>query len=311
MYKYILKRLVLLIPVIIGVSLLVFSIMDIAEGDPVYQIVSETASEEVIEATREAYGLNDPFLVRYARYMINLCKGSMGTSYITKQDVFKTYMELLPNTVKLSLLAVVIAIVVSIPLGINAAIHQNTWADTGSMFTSLLFVSMPQFWLGLLLMLAFALKLGWFPSGGNEDGLKSLILPVFTVGIGLAALMTRTTRSSMLETIRQDYITTAKAKGVSNKNAIYHHAFKNALIPIVTVGGMQLAQVLGGSVLAETVFSYPGVGRLIVQSIERRDIPMVTGALILTTIIVSVVNLATDIVYAFIDPRIKSQYARK
>ena len=156
-----------------------------------------------------------------------------------------------------------------------------------------------------------ALKLGWFPSGGNEDGLKSLILPAFTVGIGLAALMTRTTRSSMLETIRQDYITTAKAKGVSNKNAIYHHAFKNALIPIVTVGGMQLAQVLGGSVLAETVFSYPGVGRLIVQSIERRDIPMVTGALILTTIIVSVVNLATDIVYAFIDPRIKSQYARK
>ena len=138
-----------------------------------------------------------------------------------------------------------------------------------------------------------------------------LILPAFTVGIGLAALMTRTTRSSMLETIRQDYITTAKAKGVSNKNAIYHHAFKNALIPIVTVGGMQLAQVLGGSVLAETVFSYPGVGRLIVQSIERRDIPMVTGALILTTIIVSVVNLATDIVYAFIDPRIKSQYARK
>lgn len=220
-------------------------------------------------------------------------------------------MELLPNTVKLSLLAVVIAIIVSIPLGINAAIHQNTWADTGSMFTSLLFVSMPQFWLGLLLMLAFALKLGWFPSGGNEDGLKSLILPAFTVGIGLAALMTRTTRSSMLETIRQDYITTAKAKGVSNKNAIYHHAFKNALIPIVTVGGMQLAQVLGGSVLAETVFSYPGVGRLIVQSIERRDIPMVTGALILTTIIVSVVNLATDIVYAFIDPRIKSQYARK
>lgn len=310
MYKYILKRLLLLIPVIIGVSLLVYAIMDIAEGDPVYQIVSENASQEVIEATREAYGLNDPFLVRYARYMFNLCRGDMGTSYITKQDVFASYMELLPNTIKLSVLSVVIAILVSIPLGINAAIHQNTWADTGSMITSLVFVSMPQFWLGLLLIIAFALNLKWFPSGGNEDGFRSLVLPAFTVGIGLAALMTRTTRSSMLETIRQDYITTAKAKGVSNRVTIYHHAFKNALIPIVTVAGMQFAQILGGSVLTETVFSYPGVGRLIVQSIDRRDIPMVTGSLILTTILVSFVNLATDIVYAYIDPRIKSRYAK-
>lgn len=310
MHKYILKRLLLMIPVIIGVSLLVYFIMDIAEGDPVYQIVSESSSQEVIEATREAYGLNDPFIVRYARYMFNLCKGDMGTSYITKQDVFSSYMEHLPNTIKLSVLSVLIAILVSIPLGINAAIHQNTWADTGSMFTSLVFVSMPQFWLGLLLIIAFALNLKWFPSGGNEDGLRSLVLPAFTVGIGLAALMTRTTRSSMLETIRQDYITTAKAKGVSNKKTIYHHAFKNALIPIVTVGGMQFAQILGGSVLTETVFSYPGVGRLIVQSIDRRDIPMVTGSLILTTILVSFVNLATDIVYAYIDPRIKSRYAK-
>ena len=226
MYKYILQRLLLLIPVIIGVSLLVYAIMDIAEGDPVYQIVSENASQEVIEATREAYGLNDPFLVRYARYMFNLCRGDMGASYITKQDVFASYMALLPNTIKLSVLSVVIAVIVSIPLGINAAIHQNTWADTGSMITSLVFVSMPQFWLGLLLIIAFALNLKWFPSGGNEDGFRSLVLPAFTVGIGLAALMTRTTRSSMLETIRQDYITTAKAKGVSNRVTIYHHAFK-------------------------------------------------------------------------------------
>ena len=310
MYKYILQRLLLLLPVIIGVSLLVYAIMDIAEGDPVYQIVSENASQEVIEATREAYGLNDPFLVRYARYMFNLCRGDMGASYITKQDVFASYMELLPNTIKLSVLSVVIAVIVSIPLGINAAIHQNTWADTGSMITSLVFVSMPQFWLGLLLIIAFALNLKWFPSGGNEDGFRSLVLPAFTVGIGLAALMTRTTRSSMLETIRQDYITTAKAKGVSNRVTIYHHAFKNALIPIVTIAGMQFAQILGGSVLTETVFSYPGVGRLIVQSIDRRDIPMVTGSLILTTILVSFVNLATDIVYAYIDPRIKSRYAK-
>ena len=307
MYKYILKRLVLLIPVIIGVSLLVFSIMDIAEGDPVYQIVSETASEEVIEATREAYGLNDPFLVRYSRYMINLCKGSMGTSYITKQDVFKTYMELLPNTVKLSLLAVVIAIIVSIPLDINAAIHQNTWADTGSMFTSLLFVSMPQFWLGLLLMLAFALKLGWFPSGGNTLPF-SLVLPVITSGTHMAATVTRMTRSSMLEVIRQDYICTARAKGLNERVVILKHAFRNALIPIVTTIGTTFGTAIGGALVTETVFSWPGIGRLVVESIDRRDTPMIMGCIILTTVCICLINLAVDLLYAFIDPRIKAQY---
>lgn len=310
MHRYIFKRLLMLIPVIIGVSFLVYFIMDLAEGDPVYMIVGENASPEIIEATREEYGFNDPLLVRYGRYMIDLLQGDMGTSYISKKDVFASYMECLPITVKLSVFAVVIAIIVSIPLGINAAIHQNTWADTGSMLVALVFVSMPQFWLGLLLIMLFALRLGWLPSGGIDQGFLSYILPSFTVGIGLAALMTRTTRSSMLETIRQDYITTAKAKGVSNRNTIFHHAFKNALIPIVTVGGMQLAQILGGSVLTETVFAIPGIGRLIVQAINQRDIPMVTGALILTTIIVSIVNLCTDIVYAFIDPRIKARYAK-
>ena len=310
MYRYVIQRLLMLIPVIIGVSFLVYFIMDLAEGDPVYMIVSENASPEVIEATREEYGLNDPLLIRYGRYMIDLVQGDLGTSYISKKDVFDSYVECLPVTVKLSVFAVIIAVVVSIPLGINAAIHQNTWADTGSMLVALVFVSMPQFWLGLLLIMLFALQLGWLPSGGIENGFVSYILPSFTVGIGLAALMTRTTRSSMLETIRSDYITTAKAKGVSNRNTILHHAFKNALIPIVTVGGMQLAQILGGSVLTETVFSVPGIGRLIVQAINQRDIPMVTGALILTTSIVSVVNLCTDIVYAFIDPRIKARYAK-
>ena len=310
MHRYVIQRLLMLIPVIIGVSFLVYFIMDLAEGDPVYMIVGENASPEIIEATREEYGLNDPLLVRYGRYMYDLLHGDLGTSYISKKDVFDSFMECLPVTIKISVFAVIIAVVVSIPLGINAAIHQNSWADTGSMLVALVFVSMPQFWLGLLLMLLFALKLGWLPSGGIEDGFISYILPSFTVGIGLAALMTRTTRSSMLETIRADYITTAKAKGVSNRKTIFHHAFKNALIPIVTVAGMQLAQILGGSVLTETVFAMPGVGRLIVQAINQRDIPTVTGALILTTIIVSIVNLCTDIVYAFIDPRIKARYAK-
>ena len=310
MHRYVIQRLLMLIPVIIGVSFLVYFIMDLAEGDPVYMIVGENASPEIIEATREEYGFNDPLLVRYGRYMYDLLHGDLGTSYISKKDVFDSFMECLPVTIKISVFAVIIAVVVSIPLGINAAIHQNSWADTGSMLVALVFVSMPQFWLGLLLMLLFALKLGWLPSGGIEDGFISYILPSFTVGIGLAALMTRTTRSSMLETIRADYITTAKAKGVSNRKTIFHHAFKNALIPIVTVAGMQLAQILGGSVLTETVFAMPGVGRLIVQAINQRDIPTVTGALILTTIIVSIVNLCTDIVYAFIDPRIKARYAK-
>ena len=168
---------------------------------------------------------------------------------------------------------------------------------------------MPNFWLGLLLMLLFSLKLGWFPSGGAE-GFRSVVLPAVTVGVGLAALLTRTTRSSMLDVLRQDYLRTARAKGVSERKVVYHHALRNALIPIITIFGVQFSNVLGGSVLAETVFAWPGVGRLVVDAIDQRDIPTVTGALIMTTMLVTIVNLVVDIVYAYVDPRIKTQYTK-
>ena len=177
------------------------------------------------------------------------------------------------------------------------------------MILALLRLSMPNFWLRLLLMLLFPPKLGWFPSGGAE-GFRSVVLPAVTVGVGLAALLTRTTRSSMLDVLRQDYLRTARAKGVSERKVVYHHALRNALIPIITIFGVQFSNVLGGSVLAETVFAWPGVGRLVVDAIDQRDIPTVTGALIMTTMLVTIVNLVVDIVYAYVDPRIKAQYTK-
>ena len=307
MYKYILKRLVLLIPVIIGVSLLVFSIMDIAEGDPVYQIVSETASEEVIEATREAYGLNDPFLVRYARYMINLCKGSMGTSYITKQDVFKTYMELLPNTVKLSLLAVVIAIIVSIPLGINAAIHQNTWADTGSMFTSLLFVSMPQFWLGLLLMLAFCVHIKVFPVISSAGDLRSIFLPALTLALAMSSKYTRQVRTAVLEEMNQDYVVGARERGVRESVILWRNVFPNALLPLITMFGLSVGSLLGGTSVVEVIFSYPGLGNLAVSAITSSDYNLIQGYVLWLALIYMVINLLVDASYGAVDPRMRAK----
>ena len=219
-------------------------------------------------------------------------------------------MQKLPNTLALGGAAVLIAIIVSIPLGIYTAIHQNTFKDTAGMVFALFGTSMPNFWLGLMLIIIFALNLKILPSGG-KSGLASLILPAITVGFGLAALITRTTRSSMLDVLRQDYMVTARAKGCSEKRAILVHALKNALIPIITAIGLQMSLVITGSVLAETVFSWPGIGRLVYDSISKRDTPMVTGAIIMSSVLMLIINLVVDLVYAFFDPRIKAQYSRK
>lgn len=309
MYKYILRRLLLLIPVVIGVSFVVYGIMSLVPGDPVYQVLSEDATPEQIAATRHEMGLDRPFLVRYGNYMLGLLRGDMGKSYISKRAVFDTYMQRFPATLQLGVASIIFAVVLAIPLGVLSATHQNGFLDTLSSVISLLGVSMPNFWLGLLLILFFSQKLGWFPSGGNKKAL-SLVLPAITEGAFLSALIMRTTRSSMLEVIRQDYIMTAKSKGVSRWAAIIKHGLKNALIPIVTATGMNFAYVLGGPALTETVFSWPGVGRLIVDSMNERDIPMVTGCLVLSTLVVSIVNLIVDIAYAYLDPRIKARYTK-
>lgn len=308
MARYIIKRLLLLIPIIIGVSFVVFFTLDLAPGDPVYQIVSERASDEEIEAAREAYGLNKPFIVRYGKYLFNLLHGDMGTSYRSKESVFKLYMQKIPATLTLAAAAVLVALFISLPLGIISAMNQNTWKDALGMLLSLLGQSIPNFWLGLMLIILFVLKLKLFPSGGFEHGLRSLVLPALTEGTGLAAIMARTTRSAMLETIRQDYIVTARAKGVSRKMSVRKHALKNALIPITTAAGMQFAHVMGGCVLTETVFAWPGVGRQIIVAIGDLDTPIVTGFLIMTCIVTCIVNLFLDIIYAYVDPRVKAQY---
>ena len=300
----------MLIPVILITSFLIFWAMSLTGGDPAMIVAGEGATKEEIEAVREELGLNDPFMVRYANYVKGMVTGDMGKSYVTNKDVFKTFMEKLPNTLMLGGAAVLIAIVIALPLGIYTAIHQNTWKDTAGMVFALFGTSMPNFWLGLMLIIIFSLKLGWLPSGG-KGGIDSLILPALTVGLGLAALITRTTRSSMLDVIRQDYMTTARAKGCSEKRVIFTHGLKNAPIPIITAIGLQMSMVITGSVLAETVFSWPGIGRLVYDSIAKRDTPMVTGSIILCSAFMCLINLFVDLVYAFFDPRIKAQYSKR
>ena len=309
MYKYIIKRLLLLIPIMLAVSFIVYFIVDLAPGDVVDVIAGTEVSIEDKEIMREEMGLNDPLIVRYFRYMAGMLRGDLGISYTTNRDVWDVYMSRLPATLLLATAGTVVALLIAIPLGITAAVHQNTWRDTGSMILGLLGLSIPTFWLGMLMIIIFSLKLGWFPSIGN-DTVLSIVLPAITVGSGQAALTMRTTRSSMLEVIRQDYLRTARAKGVPEKTVIRKHAFKNALIPILTVIGTQFGVAMGGAVMTETVFAWPGIGRLLVDSISQRDTQMVTGTIILTTMLSSLVILLIDIAYAFVDPRIKARYSK-
>lgn len=310
MYRYVIKRLLLMIPVIIGVSFLIFVIMDMAPGDAVDLMAPEGATAEDLAAIRHDLGLDQPVVIRYVKYMGGMLHGDLGVSYVSKTDVFDTYMQKLPATIKLSFASILVSVILSVPLGIYAATRQGSIQDNISMILAMIGLSMPNFWLGLLLIIAFSLKLGWFPSGGDQT-LSSLVLPAITIGTGLMATLTRTTRSSMLDVLRQEYLRTARAKGVPEKIVVTSHALRNALIPIITIIGTQLAGVLGGSVLTETVFAWPGVGRLIVDSLNMRDTPLVTGSIIMTTILLSIILLLVDLLYAVVDPRIKAQYVTK
>ncbi|WP_299732117.1 nickel ABC transporter permease [uncultured Endozoicomonas sp.] len=308
MHRFILKRLLLLIPVLLGVSLLVFAIMSFTPGDPAQLILGENAPAEAVAELREEMGLNDPFVLRYAHFVGNAVTGDLGQSYTSGRDVFDEIFSRFPNTLILAALGVLIAVVIGIPIGIISATRQYSMIDSGSMIFALLGVSMPNFWLGLMMILLFAVNLGWVPSGGYSSW-SSLIMPAITLGTGSAAIITRMTRSSMLEVIRQDYIRTARAKGVAENVVINRHALKNALIPVITVIGLQFGMLLGGAVLTETVFSWPGVGRMMVDAIRQKDTPTVLGAVVFLATTFSLVNLFVDLLYGFVDPRIKSQYA--
>lgn len=309
MYRYILKRLLALIPVLLGVILLIFLIMDFTPGDPAVMALGGMASQEQLEAFRVANGLNDPLLIRYVHYVFNLIQGNLGTSYRTGAQVLTEISSRLPATSILAVASILLALLLAVPIGIISAVKQNSVIDYVGMVAALLGIAMPSFWLGMLLILLFSLNLGVLPSGGYGSW-QYLILPAFTVGTLCAANIARITRSSMLEIIRQDYIRTARAKGVNYRRVILKHALKNAWIPIITVAGLQFGTLLGGIVIVENVFSWPGLGNYLLTSINSKDTPAVLGSIVIFTLIFGLVNLLVDIIYAFVDPRIKSQYAK-
>ena len=292
MIKYILKRILYLIPVMLLVTLIVFFLMSITKGDPARIVVGESASLEEVEAMRESMGLNDPFFIRYLRYVRDLfLHGNMGTSYKSGLPVMKEITSALPSTIRLSLAAITIAILIGIPIGIISATKQYSFFD----------------WLGLLLILLFSVRLGWFPPSGLTS-FRHVVLPAFTLGTQSIAVFARMTRSSMLEVIRQDYIRTVRAKGQTETKITLDHVLRNALVPIVTVVGIQFGNLLGGAVLCETIFSINGVGRLMVDAIKQRDFPVVQGGVLFISLAFCLINLLIDIAYSFLDPKIKSQY---
>lgn len=309
MSRYVLKRLVMLIPVLIGVTFLVYFIISLSPGDTAAMLAGEDADAATIEALRHELGLDQPVIVQYAKYMLNLLQGDMGNSYKTGRPVTNTIVSCFPNTAKLAFWSILVAVGIALPIGIISATKQYSMFDNVGMVVALIGVATPNFWLGLMMIILFSLNLGWLPSGGS-NGWKSYIMPAITLGTGDAALITRMTRSSMLEVIRADYIRTARAKGVPENKVVYQHALRNALIPVVTAIGLQFGSLLGGATLTETVFAWPGIGRSTVDSIKTKDTTQVLGNIVVLTITFSCVNLLVDILYAFIDPRIKAQYKK-
>ena len=304
MLKYVVNRLLSLIPVILVTSFLIYWAMSLTEGDPAMMIAGDGASKEMIDQIRHDLGLDQPFLLQYFNYMRGMLVGDMGKSYVTNKDVFHTFFQYLPNTLYLGGAAVIIATLVSIPLGIYTAIHQNTWKDTAGMIFALFGTSMPNFWLGLMLIIIFALHLRLFPTGGNF-GWKSLVLPAVTVGFGLAALITRITRSSMLDVMRQDYMTTARAKGCSEHRVIYKHGLKNALIPIITLVIGWFLGIFSGSIMVENIFALNGVGRIYIEALNAKDFEVVLLLQMFYVIIGLLGNLVIDIAYGLADPRVR------
>ncbi len=308
MLVYIIKRIFAMIPVLLGVSLLIFSILFLVPGDPASLVLGEQASEEVKEEWRDKYGLNDPFWVQYFDYMKDIVtKGDFGNSYKTGRPITQTIMERFPNTFLLASLASVAAMILGMSLGIIAAINKNTIIDTIVGIFGMIGVSMPVFWSALLLILFFAVQNPVFPVSGWY-GPRYWVLPSIALAFHHTASIMRITRSSVLDCIRQDYVRTARAKGQNESFIIFHHVLKNAMIPIITAVGQMFGIAIGGAVILEQIFSIPGLGRLMVDGINARDYPQVRGSVLLLALSISVVNLIMDILYAFVDPRIKSQF---
>ena len=304
MHRYLIRRLLLTIPVLLGVATLVFSLIHFIPGDPAQAMLGEGAAPEDVAQLRERLGLDRPLLVQYGSFLQGLVRGDLGVSLRNDQPVLQQILERMPATAELAFASMAVAVLIALPLGIIAAVWRGTAVDFGAMTLSLVGISVPNFWLGPLLAIVFAVELGWLPVGGRGT-LAHLVLPAVTLGAALAAILARMTRASLLEELREPYVLAARAKGVSRTRAVLHHAFRNSLIPIVTILGLQFGVVLTGAVITETIFAWPGIGRLLIQSISFRDYPTVQGCVLLIAVTYVGVNLITDLTYGFLDPRIR------
>lgn len=309
MFKYILRRSILLIPILLGVSVIVFGIMYATPGDPAILMLGENAPEAELEALRESLGLNEPVYVQYGIWMGNVLRLDFGRSIRSGRPVTDEITARLPATVELAILATLLAVAIGVPLGIVSANRPNSVVDHVSTVAAFGGLAMPVFWQGLMMILIFSLWLGWLPPSGRLGGWAYYVLPTVTLGTSAIAAITRMTRATMLETLSQDYVRTARSKGVPHRSILYRHALRNAMIPIVTVIGLQFGGLLSGAVITETIFSWPGIGRLAVDAIRSKDFPVVQGVVMVFALIYALVNLITDVLYAYLDPRLQTRYS--
>ena len=304
MIRYLVRRLLLTIPVMLGVATLVFALIHLVPGDPAQAMLGEGASHEEVLKLRHSLGLDKPLLTQYRSFMVGIAHGDLGTSLRYNGPVTAQIREKFPNTARLALAAMLFAILFAIPLGILAAVYRGTAIDHAAMTIALAGISMPNFWLGPLLAILFAVRLGWLPVSGTGS-LSHLILPAVTLGAALSAILARMTRASVLEELRELYVLAARARGLSGARAVLRHAFRNSLIPIVTIIGLQFGAVLTGTIITETIFAWPGIGRLLIQAINFRDYPLVQGCILFISVTYVTMNLLTDLTYGFLDPRIR------
>ena len=304
MGNFLLRRLLLLIPVLWGVATLVFLLLHFIPGDPIDLMLGDSALGADRETLRDQLGLNDPLIIQYIRYFGDLLQGDWGTSFFSKKPVFDEIMERVPATMELMFGAMVVTIGVAMPLGLIAAVNKGSWIDQGSMIFSLLGVSIPNFWLGPMLILVFSIYLDLLPVN-ERGGLEHLILPSLTLGTSLASILARITRSSVVETLQAEYIRTARSKGISELRILFRHALRNALIPIVTVIGLQVGVLLSGAIITEAIFDWPGLGNLLISAINSRNYPLVQGCVLFIAGSYVMVNLVIDLLYAYLDPRIR------
>ncbi|MBI4666465.1 MAG: ABC transporter permease [Nitrospinae bacterium] len=304
MRAYIIRRLMVALPVIFGVVTMVFLIVHLTPGDPVEIMLGESAAVADRETLRRELGLDRPLVEQYAAFLGGVATFDLGKSLYTKKGVFASIRDKYPATLILALCSMAVAVAIAIPMGALAAAKKDTWVDRGSMFMSLIGVSMPSFWLGPLLILIFAVEFKWLPVSGM-DSPASIILPALTLGSAMAAILSRLTRSTMIEALGEDFISTARAKGVKERAVLFRHALANALLPVTTVAGLQLGAMLAGAVITETIFAWPGLGRLTIQAINARDYPLIQGCVLTIAVSYVLVNLLVDVMYAVIDPRVR------